>query len=142
MKSVVTDAEKDEEMIPHLLDFKAFADKLISQAFVDEVPPLAGARPTPPQASSSKAPLPTPPIPIMYPNQGFRSALRDGVSAGFKARRNEPAEMIAQHLDKAMRREQKGQCDEDLEVELHEVLALYPFTDGKDVFRASGATGM
>ncbi|KAI0662359.1 Cullin-domain-containing protein [Cubamyces menziesii] len=136
VKSIVTDAEKDEEMIPRLLDFKAFTDKLISQAFVDEVPPLAGARSTPSQASSSKTPIPAPPTPITHPNQEFRNALRDGFSAGFKTRRNKPAEMIAKHLDKAMRRGQKGKRDEDFEAELDEVLALYPFTDEKDVFRA------
>ncbi|KAI0327296.1 Cullin-4B [Cubamyces sp. BRFM 1775] len=136
VKAIVTDAEKDEEMIPRLLDFKAFTDKLISQAFVDEVPPRAGTHPSPPQPSSSKTPAPAPPTPIVHPNQDFRNALRDGFSAGFKARRNKPAEMIAKHLDKAMRRGQKGKRDEDFEAELDEVLALYPFTDEKDVFRA------
>ncbi|OSD05750.1 Cullin-domain-containing protein [Trametes coccinea BRFM310] len=135
VKAIVTDEEHDDEMVPRLLDFKAFADKLVSQAFVDETPSTT-ASPAQPQVSSSKTPAPAAPAPATHPNRDFQYGLRDAFHAGFKARRNKPAEMIAKHLDKAMRRGQKGKRDEDFAAELDEALALYPFTDDNDVFRA------
>ncbi|CDO70959.1 hypothetical protein BN946_scf184829.g68 [Trametes cinnabarina] len=133
VKAIVTDEEHDEEMVPRLLEFKAFADKLVTQAFVDETPsPAAVSSSTQPAPSSSKTPLPPAPAPATHPNREFQYGLRDAFHAGFKARRNKPAEMIAKHLDRAMRRGQKGKRDEDFAAELDEVLALYPFTDDND----------
>lgn len=43
--------------------------------------------------------------------------------------------MIAKYLDKAMRKGQSGASDTDFEAHLDDVLALYRFTDDKDVFR-------
>jgi cullin 4 len=60
-------------------------------------------------------------------------ALSDGFTTGFKARRSTSAE-IAKYLDKAMRRGQGG-TSERFEAYLNSVLALYRFTDDKDVFR-------
>ncbi|OCH94183.1 Cullin-domain-containing protein [Obba rivulosa] len=132
VKTIVTDAEHDEEMVPRLLDFKAFADRLVAYAFVDEVPPIVEA--PQPHASSSKVQL-SAPASIRVPNQEFGYALMDAFAVGFKARRNKPAEMIAKHLDRAMRKGQKGRKDEDFEAELDAMLGLYRFTDDKDVFR-------
>ncbi|KAI0638919.1 Cullin-domain-containing protein [Trametes polyzona] len=103
VKGIVTDQEHDDEMVPRLLEFKTFCDKLVAQAF---------------------------------PNKDFTYGLEDAFRAGFKARRNKPAEMIAKHIDKAMRRGQKAKRDEDFQAELDAVLALYRFTDDMDVFRA------
>jgi len=54
---------------------------------------------------------------------------------GFKVRRAKPAEMIAKYLDKAMRKGQGKATDTEFLDMLNKVLALYRFTDDKDVFR-------
>lgn len=139
----MTDEEHDEEMVPRLLEFKAFCDKLVTRAFVDEIAPIASA-PTPSasHASSSSAPAPAPPPAATQPNKDFTYALSDAFAAGFKARRNKPAELIAKHMDRAMRRGQKGKRDEDFAAELDAVLALYRYTDERDVFRAFYQRGL
>ncbi|KAI0358895.1 Cullin-4B [Trametes cingulata] len=136
VKGIVTDQEHDDEMVPRLLEFKSFCDKLMANAFVDELPPLTTTTSAQPHASSSRTPLPAAPAPRTQPNREFQYGVTDAFAAGFKARRHKPAEMIAKHMDKAMRRGQKGKRDEDYAAELDEVLALYRYTDDKDVFRA------
>jgi len=69
------------------------------------------------------------------PNNVFVYAIADAFTAGFKTRRNKPAEMIAKHVDKAMRKGQGATSDADYEKMLDSALALYRFTDDKDVFR-------
>lgn len=118
-------------MVPRLLEFKAFCDKLVGGSFADE--PCTA--PAPPQASSSKLPAAPPPRPISQTNRDFVYGLTDAFQAGFKARRIKPAEMIAKHMDKAMRRGQKGKGDDAFVSELDEVLTLYRYTDDMDVFR-------
>ena len=122
-------------MVDRLLKFKAFADGLVANAFIDREATAAPSASAQSVASSSSAtisaPVPTPGV----PNREFAYGLIDAFQAGFKARRNKPAEMIAKHMDKAMRRGQKGKRDEDFEAELNQVLALYRFTDDMDVFR-------
>ncbi|KAI0367469.1 Cullin-4B [Pilatotrama ljubarskyi] len=134
VKGIVTDQEHDDEMVPRLLEFKSFCDKLVAHAFVDELPPPPA--PSQPHASSSRTPLPAAPAARAQPSREFQYGLTDAFAAGFKARRHKPAEMIAKHMDKAMRRGQKGKRDEDYAAELDEVLGLYRYTDDKDVFRA------
>ncbi|KAI0666200.1 Cullin-domain-containing protein [Trametes maxima] len=129
VKGIVTDKEHDDEMVPKLLEFKAFADKVVAQCFVDEVP-----APSQPTASPPKTPAPTAPAPP--PNRDFQYNLQDAFRAGFKARRNTPAEMLAKHMDRALRRGQKGRGDAAFAAELDAVLALYRYTDDMDVFRA------
>ncbi|KAL1952365.1 hypothetical protein VTO73DRAFT_1514 [Trametes versicolor] len=143
-RSIVTDEEHDEEMVPRLLEFKAFCDKLVAHAFVDEIAPIASlpAPPSAPQPSTSSAPQPAPPPAATQPNKDFTYALSDAFAAGFKARRNKPAELIAKHMDRAMRRGQKGKRDEDFAAELDAVLALYRYTDERDVFRAFYQRGL
>ena len=121
--------------MPRLLWFKAFADKLVATCFVDVVSPPLGAAAPQPHASSSTAPAAPAPPPTVQPNREFSYGLIDAFQAGFKARHNKPAEMIAKHMDKAMRRGQKGKRDEDFAAELDHVLTLYRFTDDMDVFR-------
>lgn len=126
VQDIVTDAAKDELMVQRLLDFKALVDTTISSSFVDEkVCPSRG-----PNTSTSTS------SGIKQHNSEFVYALSDGFTMGFKARRNTPAEMIAKYLDKAMRRGQGGSSDEQFEALLDSVLALYRFTDDKDVFRS------
>ncbi|TBU26329.1 Cullin-4B [Dichomitus squalens] len=135
VKGIVTDVANDEEMVPRLLEFKAFADKLVATCFVDAVPSPPSTAPSQSLASSSRTPTAAASPPAVQPNRDFAYGLIDAFQAGFKSRRIKPAEMIAKHLDKAMRRGQKGKRDEDFAAELDEVLALYRFTDDMDVFR-------
>nr|VWP01822.1 Glutamyl-tRNA synthetase (EC [Ganoderma boninense] len=135
VKTIVTDVANDEDMVQRLLTFKAFADKLVATCFVNTVSPPPGASVSQPQASSSAAPAAPVSSPPVHPNRDFSYGLIDAFQAGFKARRNKPAELIAKHMDKAMRRGQKGKRDEDFAAELDDVLALYRFTDDMDVFR-------
>ncbi|KAI0762521.1 Cullin-domain-containing protein [Fomes fomentarius] len=128
VKEIVTDAEHDEDMVPRLLEFKSHADTIVHTVFVDRTSATA---PSQPIASTSSA-VPTTPV---QPNRDFTYGLIDAFEAGFKSRRNKPAEMIAKHMDKALRRGQKGKQDEVFEAELERVLALYRFTDDMDVFR-------
>ncbi|KAH9947362.1 Cullin-domain-containing protein [Amylocystis lapponica] len=132
VRKIVKDVEHDEDMVPCLLEFKAFGDKLLLNAFADEEP-VAGDAAPPSKASTSAIPVPSVPKKVL--NKDFGYALIDAFQTGFKARRNKPAEMIAKHLDRAMRKGQKGKKDEDFQAELDAVLGLYRFTDDKDVFR-------
>jgi Cullin family len=68
--------------------------------------------------------------------QDFRYALHDAFSNGFKKRHNKPAEMIAHHIDKLLRKGQGSSSDEVFNEQLDAALGLYRFTADKDVFRA------
>lgn len=68
--------------------------------------------------------------------EDFQYALQDAFSDGFKKRHNKPAEMIARHIDKLMRKGQGSASDELFNEQLDAALALYRFTADKDVFRA------
>jgi cullin 4 len=125
---IVGDKERDDEMVSRLLVFKAFADKTVNTAFVDQVHVTI-------QDSSSTSTSSTLPEEQLVPNQEFVYALTDAFQAGFRSRRNKPAEMIAKYLDKAMRKGQRDTSDADFNEVLDNALALYRFTDDKDVFR-------
>ncbi|KAF5376863.1 hypothetical protein D9615_007286 [Tricholomella constricta] len=116
VQAIVKDEDEDENMVQRLLDFKRLADTAINTAFLDDKP-----RST---STTSK-----------QPNSDFVYALGDAFTMGFKARRNKPAEMIAKYLDRAMRRGQGATSDAEFEALLDSVLALYRFTEDKDVFR-------
>jgi cullin-4 len=109
VQDVVKDASKDDEMVNRLLEFKSFADTTLKEAFVD------------PSTKQN--------------NQDFSYGLIDAFTKGFKARRNKPAELIAKHVDRLMRHGQRGVSDAAFEALLDAALALYRFTDDKDVFR-------
>jgi cullin-4 len=68
--------------------------------------------------------------------EDFQYALHDAFSDGFKKRHNKPAEVIALHIDKLMRKGQGSAGDELFNGQLDAALALYRFTPDKDVFRA------
>ncbi|KIM50910.1 hypothetical protein SCLCIDRAFT_12255 [Scleroderma citrinum Foug A] len=106
---IIKDAEHDDTMIERLLEFKAFSDRALQTAFIDPK--------------------------TQEPNRTFSYALTDAFAFGFKARRNKPAELIAKHLDRLMRRGQRDMSDGDFDALLDSVLALYRYTDDKDVFR-------
>ena len=84
-------------MVDRLLRFKAFADGLVANAFIDGeaiAAPSASAQPATSSSATISAPAPTPGV----PNREFAYGLIDAFQAGFKARRNKPAEMIAKHM--------------------------------------------
>lgn len=66
----------------------------------------------------------------------YQYALHDAFTDGFKKRRNKPAEMIAHHIDRLLRKGQGSAGDEAFTEQLNAALALYRFTADKDVFRA------
>lgn len=133
---IVSDAERDDDMVQRLLDFRALADKTITSSFLREVPVVnvtastnvGSASQSTPSSSSSQ-------IPPKQPDQTFIYALTDAFTSGFKVRRSKPAEMIAKYVDKAMRKGQGKSSDAEFQNLLDKVLALYRFTDDKDVFR-------
>ncbi|KAG1741864.1 Cullin family-domain-containing protein [Suillus paluster] len=109
VQGIVKDTSKDDEMVSRLLEFKSFADTVLNEAFVDPAK--------------------------KQHNQDFSYGLIDAFTKGFKARRNKPAEQIAKHVDRLMRHGQRGMSDTAFEAMLDAALALYRFTDDKDVFR-------
>ena len=118
-------------MVSRLLEFKALADKVMNFAFICEKnasSASATGSSISPVASGSK-------LPVKLPDQTFNYALTDAFAVGFKTRRNKPAEMIAKYLDKAMRKGQGSTSDAEFQALLDSALALYRFTDDKDVFR-------
>ncbi|KAI6018883.1 Cullin family-domain-containing protein [Pisolithus marmoratus] len=106
---IIKDTEHEDMMIERLLEFKAFCEGALQTAFVD------------PQTKQ--------------PNREFSYALTDAFAYGFKARKNKPAELIAKHLDRLMRRGQRDTSDGEFDRLLGSVLGLYRYTDDKDVFR-------
>ena len=135
VKAIVADPAVDEAMIPQLLDFNAFLDSAITRAFVD---PLADTESRSTNSSDSITDGGGRPLGSSSPsktNQDFIYARNDSFQIGFKARRNKPAELIAKYLDKLMRKGQKDAKDSDFESLLNSALALYKFTEDKDVFR-------
>lgn len=114
-------------MVQRLLGFKELADETVSKSFLAEVVPTAPPTNTP-EASTSK-------LADKQPDQKFIYATTDAFATGFKARRSKPAEMIAKYVDKAMRKGQGKSTDAEFQTLLDKVLALYRFTDDKDVFR-------
>lgn len=118
-------------MVLRLLEFKALADQALKFAFVREkdVPSAAAT------GSSASPVASVSDLPVKLPDQDFIYTLTDAFAVGFKTRRNKPAEMIAKYLDKAMRKGQGSTSDAEFQALLDSALALYRFTDDKDVFR-------
>jgi cullin-4 len=96
----------DEEMVERLLAFKSSASALTSAVSSLDVA------------------------------KDFEYAMQDAFASGFKKRRNKPAELIARHIDKIMRKGQGSSGEEAFNQQLDALLALYRFTADKDVFRA------
>ena len=126
------DTDHDDEMVQHLLDFKALADQVVSSCFLcdktDVVRSTSDAANSKPKPSTSQ-------LPAKQPDQDFIYALTDSFAMAFKARRSRPAEMIAKYIDKTMRKGQGKASDAEFQDILDKALALYRFTDDKDVFR-------
>ncbi|KAJ7456611.1 Cullin family-domain-containing protein [Mycena latifolia] len=127
VQSIVKDTTADDTMVQRLLDFHALVNSAIQECFLEEPVHVTNAA-TVETGSTSTAPR-------KRPNQEFVYALSDAFTVGFRARRNKPAEMIARHLDKLMRKGQGGMSDAEFNTLLNLALGLYRFTDDKDVFR-------
>ncbi|CAK5279938.1 unnamed protein product [Mycena citricolor] len=118
VSGIVKDAAADDRMVERLLEFRGSADSAVKTCFLDVVSS------TPSTSDAARR-----------PNREFVYALTDAFQLGFRARRNKPAEMIARHLDKLMRKGQGTMSDDEFDALLDSVLVLYRFTDDKDVFR-------
>lgn len=129
----MTDVDQDDQMVERLLEFKAFAERLVADAFATPKSPRNTANVDQEDIRDAMI-VDTPPI-VKKPNKDFKYALSDAFQRGFRSRRNKPAELLAKHLDKALRKGQQGKKDADFEKELDAVLGLYRFTEDKDVFR-------
>ncbi|KAJ7770835.1 Cullin family-domain-containing protein [Mycena maculata] len=130
VQSIVKNTAADDTMMERLLDFQAIAESAIKKCFLEEPVHITvdESEPTAEAASTST-------LPQKRPNQEFIYALSDAFTVGFRARRNKPAEMIARHLDKLMRKGQGAMSDAQFDALLNSALGLYRFTDDKDVFR-------
>ncbi|RXW16982.1 hypothetical protein EST38_g8876, partial [Candolleomyces aberdarensis] len=118
---IVKDSEKDEEMVQRLLDMKSLADDALSTAF------LAAPRTAPTPSTSA--------VPEKRPDQAFTYALNTAFTLGFRGRRSKPAEMIAKHLHQLLRKGQGTLGYVEYQALLDAALALYRFSEDKDVFR-------
>ncbi|KAJ7102296.1 Cullin family-domain-containing protein [Mycena belliarum] len=127
VQSIVKDTTADDMMVQRLLDLHALLNVAIKQCFLEEPVQITSATAIETGSTST--------VPRKRPNQEFVYALSDAFAIGFKARRNKPAEMIARHLDKLMRKGQGSMSDAEFNALLNAALGLYRFTDDKDVFR-------
>jgi cullin-4 len=128
----VKDADHDDNMVERLLEFKALADQVVSSCFLCEKNVVVKSTS---DVLNSKSKPSTSQILAKQPDQDFIYALTDSFEMAFKARRSKPAEMIAKYIDRAMRKGQGKASDTEFQDILDKPLALYRFTDDKDVFR-------
>lgn len=69
-------------------------------------------------------------------NQDFRITSREAFKAFINTRQNKPAEMIAKYIDAKMRAGNKAMTDDELEKTFRNVLILFRYCQGKDIFEA------
>ncbi|ORX91617.1 ubiquitin-protein ligase, cullin 4 [Basidiobolus meristosporus CBS 931.73] len=69
-------------------------------------------------------------------NESFFNTLKESFESFINVRQNKPAEMIAKFVDSKLRTGNKTATDEELESILDNVLILFRFIQGKDVFEA------
>lgn len=132
---IVKDEARDDDMVQRLLDFKDLAHETAHTAFLCETEAIESTTSTKKASSVHNPAASTSKLPAMQPDTKFVYAITDAFSVGFKARRLKPTEMIAKYVDKAMRKGQGKASDAEFQTMLDKVLALYRFTDDKDVFR-------
>ncbi|KAG8700243.1 hypothetical protein FRC08_004824 [Ceratobasidium sp. 394] len=95
----------DEKIVPGLITLRNFAKEVVKECF----------------GETSRG--------------DFASALDDAFSAGVGARDYVPGAMMAQALDREMRRGQRGESDQGWKDKLFGILELSKYTRDKDVFR-------
>eukprot|EP00123_Amoebidium_parasiticum_P013570 comp22032_c0_seq1/m.31981 comp22032_c0_seq1/g.31981 ORF comp22032_c0_seq1/g.31981 comp22032_c0_seq1/m.31981 type:complete len:752 (-) comp22032_c0_seq1:260-2515(-) len=69
-------------------------------------------------------------------NERFRNAVKDALEHVINARPNKPAELIAKFIDSRLRSGNKESSDEELDQLLDNVMLLFRFIQGKDIFEA------
>lgn len=69
-------------------------------------------------------------------DQDFRITSREAFKAFINTRQNKPAEMIAKYIDVKMRSGNKAMTDNELEATFRNVLILFRYCQGKDIFEA------
>ncbi|KAJ1306719.1 hypothetical protein OPQ81_007709 [Rhizoctonia solani] len=98
-------SEEDEKIVPLLVELRAFAKAVVKECFGE----TARGR--------------------------FAGALDDAFSLGVGARDYTPSAMMAQALDRELRRGQRGESEQAWKEKLFEILDLSRYTRDKDVFR-------
>ncbi|GAA5868593.1 hypothetical protein JCM1840_005500 [Sporobolomyces johnsonii] len=66
----------------------------------------------------------------------FRESINDAFKFFINKRENKPAEMMAKYLDSKLRSGNRAMDDVEMEQTLNDVLYLFRFTQGKDIFEA------
>ena len=69
-------------------------------------------------------------------DQDYRITSREAFKTFINTRQNKPAEMIAKYIDAKMRAGNKAMSDDELEKTFRNVLILFRYCQGKDIFEA------
>jgi len=72
----------------------------------------------------------------LHSSEEFGHVIRSACEYFVNTRSNRPAELIAKYIDTRMKSGDKTDSEENLEIELNRVLAIFRFIQGKDVFEA------
>ncbi|KAF6758848.1 Cullin-4B [Ephemerocybe angulata] len=118
VQGIVTDVQRDEDMVQRLLDFKAQVVNVISNSFVKST--------TANEGSSTD---------VTQPDPTFISVMNNAFTFGFRSRRNKPAEMIAKYLHLELRKGQRTLTNAEYQAKLNAALEMYRYSEDKDVFR-------
>lgn len=68
-------------------------------------------------------------------NEAYSHSIREGFEHFINKRQNKPAELLAQFIDKQLRRGQKKHTENELETILDEVITLFRSIESKDIFQ-------
>ncbi|GJJ12245.1 hypothetical protein Clacol_006486 [Clathrus columnatus] len=117
---------EEEEMVPRLLQFRAFIDTLLISAFREGGENKDNIKINNEDLGRSAR---------VKTRGPFGYAASDAFAKGFSKRPRKPAEMIAKFIDRSMRYGQRGASDRDFDEKLDSVLGLYQYTTDRDVFR-------
>jgi cullin-4 len=69
-------------------------------------------------------------------NVEFMSTMRDMFEAFINERANKPAELMAKYVDELLRVGHRSLSEDELDATLNQVMVLFKFINGKDVFEA------
>eukprot|EP00124_Ichthyophonus_hoferi_P003179 Ihof_evm7s261 gene=Ihof_evmTU7s261 len=69
-------------------------------------------------------------------NERFKNSIKDALEHVINSRPNKPAELIAKFIDSRLRSGNKESSDEELDLLLDNVMVLFRFIQGKDIFEA------
>ena len=106
VRDCVEDPERDRQMVTALLDLKILSDRAVECAFGGD--------------------------------SEFARAVKDAFESSINTRQNRPAELLAKHIDARMRggSTSKGLGEDELEAEFDQLIVLFRYVHGKDVFEA------